>query len=385
MKNIVTIASLAAMTSMFSSLQAATPADAQHIAAAQEISIPNSYVRTITSHKNGVTYRLSIFLPKGYDPADAKRYPVFYFIPGDAFGVYVSQIARFLASGDIPKMIIVGVDFPPDDSYSMDLPTAGPDSHWNVPENRGAANFLDIMRTEIKPFVDAHFPTDPKDSGIGGHSLGGFFALYAMLHAPETFHHVFASSPSLVWQKFVLLRDEAALAGRVHDLPVRAFVDQGGQESDDGRLAAFDKAIRSRHYPSLRWEARRTPGQTHQTIAFADGIDALYFIYGPEPRAVTDAELSSLAGEWVASDGARFRLKADHGRLYAQNFRSDGDETVELLSSQPNEWVIRYLWYRLTIDPASTGPQTMTIHLQDTPGPNGATKTPILKATRTGP
>lgn len=362
-----------------------TPAPELGIAPAQEIAIPNSYLRTLTSRANGVTYRLSIFLPKGYDPADTKRYPVLYFIPGDAFGVYVSQIARFLGSGDIPKMIVVGVDFPPDDSYSMDLPTAGPDPHWNVPDKRGAANFLTIMRSEIKPYIDAYFPTDPKDSGIGGHSLGGFFALYAMLHAPDTFQHIFASSPSLVWQDFVLLRDEAALARQVHDLPVRAFVDQGGQESDDGRLVAFDRAIRSRHYPSLRWEARRTEGQTHQTIAFADGIDALYFIYGPQPRVPSDAELRSLAGQWVASDGSHFQLKSLHGHLYAQNFQGDDGATVELLSSKPDEWFIRYLWHRFTIDPASSGPRTMTIHLQDTPGPNGETKTPILTARRAGP
>jgi hypothetical protein len=80
MKRFITTASVAATIGMFSTAQAATLSDARHIAPAQEISIPNSYVRTVTSHKNGVTYRLSIFLPKGYDPVDAKRYPVFYFI-----------------------------------------------------------------------------------------------------------------------------------------------------------------------------------------------------------------------------------------------------------------------------------------------------------------
>ncbi len=307
------------------------------------------------------------------------------FIPGDGFGIYISQVVGFLSSGDIPKLIVVGIDFPDDDSYSMDLPTAGSSKFWNVPPDRGAANFLSVVRDEIKPYIDANFPTNPGDTGIGGHSLGGFFALYAMLHAPQTFSHIFASSPSLVWQDFVLLHDEAELAGRAHDLPVRAFVDQGDQEGDDGRLKTFDQAIRSRHYPSLRWESRRTLGQTHQTIALADGIDALYYIYGPEIRHPSDSELDSLAGEWEGSDGHRFRLKRQDGRLYAVNFRDDDEGAIELLSTEPDNWFIRYLGHRIVVTRTPGAPPTMVIHLEDTPGPNGAAKRPILTAKWVGP
>ncbi len=353
------------------------------IAKADGVAVPNSYRRTVTSKVNGITYKLTIFLPKGYDPDSAERYPVFYFVPGDAFGVYFSQIARFLASGDIPKLIIVGVDFPPDQSYSMDLPTAGADPHWNVPANRGAANFLKIMKTEIKPYIDAQFPTDPADTGIGGHSLGAFFALYALFQAPETFTHVYASSPSLVWQDFVLLREEAALSRRARDLPARVFVNQGEMEGDDGRLAKLDAAIRSRRYPSLSWQARRTLGQTHQTIAFADGIDALYFIYGPRLRRPDAAELSTLAGKWESSDGRRFCTKARAGNLYLVDFDRDEPRSVQLISAEKDHWFLRYLWHRFDFT-RGHGEIGLSIHLQDTPGPNGEAKSPELTARRVG-
>ncbi|KAF1017040.1 MAG: Ferri-bacillibactin esterase BesA [Stenotrophomonas maltophilia] len=154
---------------------AATPASIVPApsATAAEVAVANSFKRSFVSPSNGVTYSLQVFLPRGYTPGDGKRYGVFYFIPGNAFGTFFSQVSRFLAAGDIPPLIIVGVDFPADDSYSMDLPTAGHDPHWDVPDNRGAANFLRILQQEIKPYVDHSFPTDPQDTGIGGHSLGG--------------------------------------------------------------------------------------------------------------------------------------------------------------------------------------------------------------------
>ncbi len=322
-------------------------------------------------------------MPKGYDPAKGQRYPVFYFIPGGPFGVYVSEISKYLSSGDIPKLIVVGIDFSPDDSYSMDLPSAGHDSHWDVPSNRGAQNFLHILLSEIKPYVDDTFPTVKNDTGIGGHSLGGFFALYALLHAPDSFQHVYAASPSLVWQDFVLLRDEQALATRVADIKARVFVDRGGLEGDDHRLEKLTQSIQSPHFPSLEWTSRTAIGQTHQTVAFADGIDALYSIYGPVLRHPSYEELRSLAGTYETSDGKSFRIQADREHLYAIGFRDEEpDSTVELISSTPNEWFIRYLWTRFVFHPASKQEPDVTIYLQDTPGPNGKTDTPVVTARR---
>jgi predicted alpha/beta superfamily hydrolase len=364
--------------------QVAKPTALPHIPTrADEITISNSFKRDLASKANGITYHLTVFLPRGYDPAKEQRYPVFYFIPGGPFGVYVSEISKYLASGDIPKLIVVGVDFPPDDSYSMDLPSAGHDSHWDVPANRGAQNFLHILLAEIKPYIDANFPTVKDDTGIGGHSLGGFFALYALLHAPDSFQHVYASSPSLVWQDFVLLRDEQALSTRAGDINARVFVDRGGLESDDHRLDQLTQSVQARHYPSLEWTSRTAIGQTHQTVAFADGIDALYSIYGPVLRHPSYEELRSLGGTYETSDGKSFRVQADHDHLYAIGFRTEEpDSAVELISSKPNEWFIRYLWTRIVFNPAAKQGPDMTIYLQDTPGPNGKTDTPVLTARR---
>ncbi len=368
---------LLAMLTWFSPMAAATQ---KFPAPAAEVSIQNSYKHAFVA-SNGVSYDLTVFLPKRYDPEKSDRYPVFYFIPGDGFEIFFSQVISFLSAGDIQKMILVSVDLS-DDAYFKDLPSAGHDPHFDVPSERGAGNFLKILTTEIKPWVDTQFPTDPHDTGIGGHSLGGFFALYAFLHQPETFRHVYASSPSLVWQDFILLRYEADLAARVKDVDASVVVDQGGLEGDDGRLEQLSRAITGRGYPSLRWKAERVPGQTHQTIALANGLNALYAIYGPTLRTAPADELNKLAGTYLASDGSKFAINVDAGKPYLVGFSHSDGGRLELQSSEPNRWFVRYLEWRFDVVPATRGPTKLTIQLESTPGPNGAPTTPKLSATR---
>ena len=103
---------------------------------------------------------------------------------------------------------------------------------------------------------DQHYQTIVGDNGIAGHSMAGFFALYAFLHAQDVFQHVYAASPSMVWQANVLLRVAQALIASSNDLKAHIFTDNGGLEGDDGRLRALDIAMTSAHLPSLRGESR---------------------------------------------------------------------------------------------------------------------------------
>ncbi|WMJ69286.1 alpha/beta hydrolase-fold protein [Stenotrophomonas sp. 24(2023)] len=381
MKSLICRTAASALLWLLSSPAGATtpPARPPSATPAAEVAVANSYKRSIVAAGNGVTYSLQVFMPRGYTPGDGKRYGVFYFIPGNAFGTFFSQVTRFLAAGDIPPLILVGVDFPPDDSYSMDLPTAGKDPHWTVPDNRGAANFLRIFQQDIKPYIDRSFPTNPDDTGIGGHSLGGFFALYALFNAPQQFQHVYASSPSLVWQDFVLLTQEQQLHALHPEVAARVFVDQGGLESDDGRLAALDAAVAGHHYPALHWHAERTQGQTHQTIAFRNAIDALYAIYGPQLR---QAPAQELAGSYRTGDGRTFTLANADGQLMMIGFGDEPQERVTLLSSAPDAWFERYVWTRVQVLRDHGKVQGLAISLEDTPGPNGARKDHLVHAVR---
>ncbi len=47
--------------------------------------------------------------------------------------------------------------------------------------------YIDFLRYELKPFIDARYPTNPEDTAMVGSSAGGNITLYAALSCPETF------------------------------------------------------------------------------------------------------------------------------------------------------------------------------------------------------
>src|SRR5262249_51874709 len=61
----------------------------------------------------------------------------------------------------------------------------------------GAAAFLRVLREEIFPLIVSAFRTVPADRALAGDSYGGLFAIYTLLHAPETFQRYAIGSPVL--------------------------------------------------------------------------------------------------------------------------------------------------------------------------------------------
>ena len=62
----------------------------------------------------------------------------------------------------------------------------------------GAGAYLEMLETELMPFVEARHPqADPTRRVVFGHSLGGQFVLYAALHAPQVFRAHISSNPAL--------------------------------------------------------------------------------------------------------------------------------------------------------------------------------------------
>jgi predicted alpha/beta superfamily hydrolase len=84
-----------------------------------------------------------------------------------------------------------------------------------------AEKALRFMRKELMPYVNANYRTDPEDSTIVGHSGGGLFALYVLFREPETFRRYVVSSPSMWWDKKVILKHERRYS------QLRSFLGQG--------------------------------------------------------------------------------------------------------------------------------------------------------------
>jgi predicted alpha/beta superfamily hydrolase len=109
-----------------------------------------------------------------------------------------------------PEMIVVGI---PNTDRTRDLtPTHVTEMFGDsafVKTSGGAEQFTQFIQDELMPYIDKTYPTTPYRTLIG-HSLGGLFAVNALVNHPNLFNNYLAIDPSLWWdnQKLSKKADE---------------------------------------------------------------------------------------------------------------------------------------------------------------------------------
>lgn len=148
------------------------------------------------------TRRIWIYLPPDYNYS-TKRYPVLYMFDGqNLFDAATSFAGEWGVDEALEKLykeknfsiIVVGIDNGGDRRIDEYAPWVNRDYRRG---GLGNATVKFIVET-LKPYIDAHYRTDPEKTGIMGSSLGGLMAIYAGFSYPEVFRYVGAMS-SAFW------------------------------------------------------------------------------------------------------------------------------------------------------------------------------------------
>ena len=230
-----------------------------------------THVRKLTSAIVGQEYEISVLLPPGYDDSPEKTYPVVYVLDGDWwFGVAAHMGYFHMVGGDLPPVIIVGIGW---HIQSFD--------DWNLRRNRdfvpepiemlpgsgGAANFLSFIETELIPFVNANYRSNPGHQSLAGDSGGGFFVLYALLQKPGLFRGIVCGSPAN-WVRPSILNDiEKQFAESGKSLPANVYIAFGALEGDWVKPAEdFYRLLESRNYEGLTLKFELLDGETHTSV-----------------------------------------------------------------------------------------------------------------------
>jgi len=179
---------------------------------------------------------LVVYLPPGYDDQPERQFPVLYlhdgqnlfdgatsFIPGMDW--HVGQTADyFIAEGRVAPLIIVGI-------YNAGKQRLGEYTPTRAPKlGGGSANrYAKFLLEEVQPMVKRNYRVlaGAENTGIGGSSLGGLVSLYLGLRQPQIFGKIAALSPSVWWNRRVILR--FAESAPVHPL-ARIWLDIGTRE-----------------------------------------------------------------------------------------------------------------------------------------------------------
>ncbi len=149
--------------------------------------------------------------------------------------------------GELPPMIIVGVDNPvssviPEQAVARAL-SLTPTRVISEEQTRsrqlgqevrtgGAEESLTALEGSIIPWVETQYPVSAAERGLVGDSLGGLFASFVLLSSPQTFTHYLIGSPSLRWDDGVMFEREEAYARAHRDLPARVFMSAGADEDE---------------------------------------------------------------------------------------------------------------------------------------------------------
>lgn len=162
------------------------------------------------------------------------------------FGATVDAIRGMQIVAQLPSLLVVGIgyrtgtiaetvdvrrrDLTPSEDHFFEDPQA------DQPTMGGAARTLAFIRRELMPWVVSRFDVSPTGATYVGHSLGGLFGAWVLLSQPETFDRYIIGSPSLWWDRYMMVAHEAAYATDHDDLRAGVFFAIGAEETLDGRI-----------------------------------------------------------------------------------------------------------------------------------------------------
>ncbi len=243
-------------------------------------------VKSFYSKVLGEKRKINIKTPSGLNKYD--RYPVLYLLDGEAHTAMVTGQVHYLSEAYkiIPKMIVVSIDntdrfrdLTP--THSIIGPGGKPDTSSNAigKSSGGGENFLQFMREELIPYVESIYPTAPYKI-LSGHSLGGLMAVYCMINHPNYFNAYIAISPSLQWDKDIILEQVSQKwDGKNVKNNILFFSDANEDATFHKNQLTLDSLLKLKNITGLKYKRAFYPEETHisePVKAFYDGIRFIY-------------------------------------------------------------------------------------------------------------
>ncbi len=238
------------------------------------------------------TRRINVYLPEGYSPDSAEKYPVIYLLDGgaDEDFIHIAGIVRFNTQPWIdrfPKSIVVGIE---NANRKRDFTFAVPNLDFvdrigfkqsQFPAYGGSANFISFLEKELQPFIEKKYRTNQSKTIIG-ESFGGLLATEILLKHRNLFNTYIIITPSLWWGAESLLAEAPALLKEKSKEDIRVFI--GACSKDEDKIMYDDAVALSQ---VLKQEVNKKiivlydyiPDETHATVLHQAVYNAFKLLY----------------------------------------------------------------------------------------------------------
>ncbi|QNL48247.1 carboxypeptidase-like regulatory domain-containing protein [Olivibacter sp. SDN3] len=196
-------------------------------------------------YSNTVKDSFSIFvqLPEEYGKKKHQRHPVIYHLDGNAYFDQIRDAVQHSKQNkDAVEPIVVGIGYA--NAYLMDslrvrdytFPPAPAEDSLLI--SGGGDKFYSFIKSILVPHVDRVYRTDSANRTIMGHSFGGYFVLYALLHDyldegnTTIFNNYVAASPSIAYGSNYLFNRLVTLDKNTfkNEKPLKLFLTMGERE-----------------------------------------------------------------------------------------------------------------------------------------------------------
>ena len=209
------------------------------------------------------TFVVHISLPPDYN--EASSYPMVVMTDGVWRLSDHPELRPLMTSGQIQDVILVSIGYPNTYNYDVirkrDLQT-NPDS------------FLHFIVDNLIPYLEEIYSVNPENMTLTGHSLGGYWAYYALFHndtiGKNTFTNYYIGSPSM-WAntdgKFMSTYEEEYY-NRTQTLNANVYVTVGADEDKNfiSSIEDFYNDLQERNYSGLNLTYEKIEGYDHNTV-----------------------------------------------------------------------------------------------------------------------
>jgi predicted alpha/beta superfamily hydrolase len=222
-----------------------------------------------------------VYTPPDYDRSDA-RYPVLYLLDAESNYYFTAGIARLLATYDLaPAMVVVGIV---SSNRNRDFVPTAPIEPVSFAASPGADTFLTYIEREVCPLVERTYRTEPYRILVG-HSLGGLFAVHALIARPALFNAYVSISPTLWWNGWEYVRlVERSVEGR-RSFKKYLFLSIADEEHDVSwrRLKEMETSLNAHAPKDFRLDFRYYGDENHATTVIESTLQALKLLYAKWP------------------------------------------------------------------------------------------------------
>ena len=223
---------------------------------------------------------LLIHLPSIYEDTELS-FPVLFVLYGHDINNYFAPAVitseKLGRTGEIPQMIVVGVDNT--NRYRDNLPVSSRDGS----EGGGADNFIRLFEEELIPYIEKNYRT--KNFRIlAGPQAGSVFGLFALITKTDLFNAFIINNPFLSPQNSVYLYPKIEeFFGK--SLPFDRFLYiKSEKDEPEGNLEHFNRfsnLINTRKPKGLnyKFDLVEPPGYFIKPLAFKEGLKHIFSEY----------------------------------------------------------------------------------------------------------